>query len=413
MRTILYLAIIIITILLIFSINFYRDLLSPGVVIHIPWLFSLVILSFSGFDFESDNVNFLFYIVGILCFCFGFFVIVQRRRNRLPIIENGPLNVNFLLIKITIIIEAIIIVVYGIYLFRFANNYFSYNLYFSLKMNSSIINPLFRVMMGYLNFFIFTFTALLVYLADRKSLQGHKILLLLQILLALISSFYSLGRSSILIYAIVVIGCHVLFSNLNNRKIISLFILISIVGSAFFTIYNGAKYPYIFETESFIPFMFQSITGYTSGGIVAFLKWLEGPRQLLYGENTFRFLFALLDALGYEVDVPLLTNSFTRLSEVSSTNVYTVHYFYARDFGLAYALLIQIALGMLNGVLYIKSRGRSPFWGFLFVLSLYPLVMQSFQDQYLSLTSTWIQFIFHSILIFRSGIFIKKSLDDR
>jgi oligosaccharide repeat unit polymerase len=74
------------------------------------------------------------------------------------------------------------------------------------------------------------------------------------------------------------------------------------------------------------------------------------------------------------------------------TNVYTVYQPYFLDFSYVGVVLIQFFLGLLHGHIYKRAVSGSAFFVTLYGLSLYPLVMQFFQDQYLNLLSTWVQF---------------------
>ena len=66
------------------------------------------------------------------------------------------------------------------------------------------------------------------------------------------------------------------------------------------------------------------------------------------------------------------------------TNVYTVYKFYITDFGLYGGLCVFIIIGFLHTLLYVKARTGSKFGTYLFALTIYPLIMVIFDDQYSS-----------------------------
>jgi len=84
------------------------------------------------------------------------------------------------------------------------------------------------------------------------------------------------------------------------------------------------------------------------------------------------------------------------------TNVYTVYQPYIKDFGLVGGSLVLFVLGFLHALLYRRATVRNPHttYVFLFALSLFPLVMQAFQDMYFSLLSLWIQYGTWAVVLF-------------
>lgn len=134
---------------------------------------------------------------------------------------------------------------------------------------------------------------------------------------------------------------------------------------------------------------------YLLGGITAFdhvLNNVAGGDDL--GSNTFRSVLAVLLALGFDLDAPALIKEYVHIPV--PTNVYTVFHPYYLDFGVAFLFFFQFLFGALHQFLYGKARSGSR-WGMLiFAVSVYPLLMQWFQDQYFSLATTF--FVFFVLL---------------
>src|SRR5438128_12375967 len=105
----------------------------------------------------------------------------------------------------------------------------------------------------------------------------------------------------------------------------------------------------------------------------------------------FRTIFAVFNKIGFEIEVPPLIKEYQYTPFAS--NVYTVYQPYFDDFSVFGILLIQFFLGLFHGFLYKKIESRKPIYIILYSISLYPLFMQFFQDQYFNLLSTWIQYI--------------------
>ncbi len=151
---------------------------------------------------------------------------------------------------------------------------------------------------------------------------------------------------------------------------------------------------------------------YLLGGITAFQEIFSSSNHLEYGDNTFRTIYAILAALGFDVEVKGVLQEYVYIP--SPTNVYTVFQPYFKDFGIYFALFMQFLFGMMHAVLYGFSKQKNPVAILLYSLSMYPLFMQWFQDQYFSLMSSWLFFvILLSLPFFNMTVWIRKSHSDR
>jgi oligosaccharide repeat unit polymerase len=150
----------------------------------------------------------------------------------------------------------------------------------------------------------------------------------------------------------------------------------------------------------------QSFQSYLLGPLAA-LDWLmRQDLSVTMGDNTLRSAYAIYAALDNEQTriVPLVRDF---VSVGVEANVYTLYDPYLRDFGAVGALLFTSVLGVIHGWLYRMTRnGGNPVWVLAYALSLYPLLMQFFQDQYVSLLSSWAQY---GALLIVIGILATKS----
>jgi oligosaccharide repeat unit polymerase len=133
----------------------------------------------------------------------------------------------------------------------------------------------------------------------------------------------------------------------------------------------------------------QTFSVYMLGGVTAFDQ-VSGTVDMwaLSGENTFRTFFAVLSSMGFNVEVVRKVKEYIFIPE--PTNVYSVFYPYANDFGLIGAVLMMFVLGAMHGVLRRGALRGDPRFVILNGFALYPLAMQFFQDQYVSLLTIWI-----------------------
>lgn len=134
---------------------------------------------------------------------------------------------------------------------------------------------------------------------------------------------------------------------------------------------------------------------YAVGALPAFDAFIHGGHEWGWGAYTFRTPLAVLSHLGVPVGVVPLIQEYEFVP--FPTNVYTVYHPYFADFGYAGLVVFPFLLGCLHGYLYRRAtRGHLPSV-LLYALSLFPLMMQFFQDQYFSLLSMWVQYV---VLIF-------------
>lgn len=140
---------------------------------------------------------------------------------------------------------------------------------------------------------------------------------------------------------------------------------------------------------------------YLLGGVAAMDVSLARDPALEWGINVFRTPLAILHALGADVPVVPLVKEYVNVP--LPTNVYTVLQPYQADFGWPGVLIFSTLFGLLHGWLYQAARAvaADPRTVIFAALAVYPLLMQCFQDQYLSLLSTWVTFFLLVMPAFR------------
>ena len=154
------------------------------------------------------------------------------------------------------------------------------------------------------------------------------------------------------------------------------------------------------------------ILAYLNGPLLAFDRFLNSDFTHTYGENTFRFFFALLYKLNIISREPVdIVKEY--LFVPYPTNVYTVFYTYVMDFGRLGTIFLIFLFGMLNSWLFYKSKSSGNHVKMLTAFSYYPLLMVFFQDQYFSLLSFWIQLWFYSLIVLKiSPIIVLRRKQD-
>lgn len=98
-------------------------------------------------------------------------------------------------------------------------------------------------------------------------------------------------------------------------------------------------------------------------------------------EHTFKFFLTIASSLHLIHYTPPPTFD-TFVQVPFPTNVYTVYKFYIADFGLYGALGTMLVIGFLHTLLYRKARTGSKLAMYFFSLTLFPLILVIFDDQY-------------------------------
>lgn len=395
------------------AMQIYKDIISPAVLCNIPWIFSIAGFIISDFYYINNSIAFLYIIIGAILFQIGYMISLsntrfRRRYEKCEIV----FNLNYRAIKIFIIFEIIVIVFLYIFLYRFISNYYFMNLYnsimFGLSKGLLVIPGFFSYARNIISIATVCFVLMYFYINENEK-KRYKRILIIQAIIATASSVAIINRTGILIYLLPILIIIIISKNLNNKPTIRYIFRFVMVFMVFFFVVTFLKYSYQFENQSLVASLLKNVLLYSSGSIAAFQKFLSGSYEYLYGKNTFRFFSALLGSINGNNSVKSIVQDVISIGVNNSyiTNVYTFYHFYAKDFGMVYALFIQFIVGGLHGASYKAMLSKKPFSVYIFSILIYPLIMQFFHDQYLSILSTWLQYLIFGGLFLRSQVFFQ------
>lgn len=142
-------------------------------------------------------------------------------------------------------------------------------------------------------------------------------------------------------------------------------------------------------------------------------KYINTPLQKKdEGMRSLRFFYVLADKAGI---IKVDPQDFNLLDEFLfipyPVNVYTFYNPYVRDFGFIYALIFLFMIMLWHSANFIKATliPRAFFSKIAYSYMFYPLIMVFFNDQYMSVLSTWIQlflyaYVFYGLLILLQGL---------
>jgi oligosaccharide repeat unit polymerase len=265
-----------------------------------------------------------------------------------------------------------------------------YNAWFTFKLGDSLGAYTTADLAGYVrNASVVLFLIMLTFHLGSEE-HADRRLFFLQALVTVLFSLLSGGRGAVFMVLVPGIVLYLLMRRTDNAWIMRNLGLGLVVALVVFVGYSALKYPYIAESSP--RFVWESLRDYSSGGVVAFCEWAASSPEYANGSNSLRLLHAVSSALGYDVKVQPL-----------------VYHWYAADFGVIYAVMVQGMLGFAYGITYRKvySVRGDRFWLVLYALLAFPLFMQFFMDEYASMASMWLQMGVWLWLFLRSGAFIR------
>ena len=389
----------------------HKDLINPPVILTMAWMFPFLWLVFTeGIGKGGYDVDILafYYVIGILVFCAGYYAVNKRivyDTGRFEVVDRKSMTGLF---KLFILAEAVLIAFFFYDAMKFVMGHFQYNIWFTYKWNVS---------MGYYEDFFFipylrTASRIFLCIMFVQFLQkGHdkrdtKWFLLQAVLTALLN-LMGQGRGALFSLVIPIGIIYILMRRKYSYDSIKIGMKVMAVLLIIFIVYSGMKSPYKTGEEISV---FRNIENYLCGSMVAFLDWAKEPfREWGYGLYTFRFFLAILHALGFPVTVVPMVEPYVVNINGNVGNVYTFYKWYANDFGLLYALAWQFAVGALHGAIARQTlRKRSELWLISYAISFYPLIMQFFMDEYITMLSMWLQTVFWILLFLKTKLFYRE-----
>lgn len=226
------------------------------------------------------------------------------------------------------------------------------------------------------------------------------------LVVSLFFTYLSTARTSVLFFLIVLIVPLIIERIIGFRGlIVSLAVVVFLF--IFFALMTGKGVSFDEGFSDNLNSMLDNLRSYTIAPLLALSTIVDDGSPLTFGENSFRLFLMLLNGLGVvQFELVQLNRDYAEVPDL--TNVYTVYEAYFLDFSYLGFLIPSLFL-IVHFFLYRRAIFRGGGWIFVYAASVYPLIMQFFQDQYFSLLSMWIQVCFWCWFIFR---FSGRTVDD-
>jgi len=368
----------------------YRDALYPPVLQGALWFIVtfIFILDQHSFIPVSDSLYFII-VSGVIIFSMGSYIASSGCRISKKQINDSELSYNKKVVELFFWISLLGLPVYIYKAYMFGSE----GIYDSFFMNLRDITSATDNSMS-LNFGIFMYFLPVSFISTwmltlTSSTRREKTKLYVSFLISLMYAFLTMGRAVIMLLVITMLGILLITRRISPIKAATSFGLIG----AFMFILIGALLAKGIDAEQNLAAnaisMWESFRVYLLGALPAFDVYTRQDIHGAYGENVFRTIFVIINKFYPEVTFPRLIREFVLVP--FSTNVYTIYQPYYNDFSFYGVFGIQFVVGLWHGYLYKKATSHDSYFIMLYAVFLFPLFMQFFQDQYMSLLSLWIQ----------------------
>ena len=377
----------------------FRDILYPGFLQSFVW--ATIVSLFSVFQNDFMPISFITWLViglGVIAFSMGSFISTCghspfRLYNK---VRTLPMHLpTFLLIILIILFLPVFIKkAYMFYVGGPFDNGFM-NLRYALSTNSEQTGGY-----GILKYLV----PIAFFVASQQILRvahifskREKVLAFISIVAAVTYGLLSSGRSTLIMFMLTAFSIPIVLRRIRPIRSGSVFFFVLFIFFVLHGILMGKGGSLNQSWSENIFSMLRTIETYLLSSIPALNFQLHINPD--YGiAHTFRTIFALLHAIGFDFNVKPLVKNFVGTPFL--TNVYTLYQPYYLDYGLMALPFFQFGFGFLHGALYRKATIYRPasVYIFFFSLSMCPLFLQFFNDQYFSLMSQWMQYLTYSIV---------------
>jgi oligosaccharide repeat unit polymerase len=400
-----------------------RKFMNPAVLFSFLWFVILLLHFIFSFTLLNEllplsiSTYFIFFI-GVLAFSFGSFIqtvywqkekIVKNNIEYIPNIYENQVSIILRFILLVIIVIGLPFFLEASYKIFIASNVenFFIGLRTELIYGEEDIGPL-----KYLFPFSFIVYAINLQSFLKERNQKNRILFITSFLVAITYAIFTTGRIIFLAVLVVYMGMNFIYNtNFSVKKLFLPIIIFMLIFISFGIVYGKGGSLEDSTKENIGPAA-QTTAIYMVASLNALDFDMHHQFKVYYdGNNSLRFFIKIGKTLN------LIPNS--KVNDLLTpfvyvpypTNVYTFYSPYIKDFGRFYSWLMIALFGLIHTFLYNKAIStKSLRYSLYYSIMLFPLMISFFADQYLSLTSFWLQmFFFIEGVIFLNKFFIKTN----
>lgn len=382
-----------------------KRLFYPPVLFSLTWTIILILHLFLGFTildqlYPLRLTTYLILLTGTICFSVGSFIVmnyiqVNNPSEPLPDFRSQEtISLSLRIIFLGIVVVGLPFYIQAAYRVFLASNIDSFFIGLRIELSYGDEDIGITKYLTSLSFIVF---AINYYVLLKQKNNLNVFLVIVSFIVAVVYSVFTTGRT----YYFIIFSIYLGINYILNKKFLLKKYLLLLLASFLVFMFLGIIYNKGGSKEDTLVENFHSSAKTTSiylvSSLSAFDIELKNHATAKYpGENTLLFFVKGLQKLNFLPN----TKAGTLLSEFVfvpyPTNVYTVYSPYIRDFGKIYAWLMIALFGALHTFLFYRAaKIRNLRYTLYYSFLLYPLLMSFFQDQYLSLLSTWLQLIFY------------------
>lgn len=400
----LYFVIAILSLMLVLSIIFYKDIMSPAVIMLVPWLIAFGLLRFSDFYYQHKSPTFSYMLGGIILFqiCFGIgYLIVNQRRFKSKILKKSPsydnLLIDFKKLVITSVIETMLLMYYQFKLIRGSNPILLFEYVHQITIA------------------LFALCLIIYFCQPNRKTRNRQALFIQGVPFVIGLTLNTNGRAAYFQVGFLLLFSYLTFHKYNNKLIFKRLVQMLFVFFGLF-VYVAIRKHHIqsgLGLSSTLDEATKWIIHYMSGSIVSFQLWFPQHQQFyVFGENTFRIIYAIGNRF-LDSNIPVSSTYFPFVQigpdpAADISNVYTMYYTYIVDFGVVFGIMFQGILGFVYAYVYLLKDRKSVGAVLLFSLLVYPLIMQIFGDQYVALESGYLQYFVVYLVFHKFGLLYRR-----
>lgn len=411
----IYLSFVIIVVSTIILYRFTRNFAVPGVLAGIEW--SVVYLLLFNTTLFVDQGSWIYLYVAFAIIAFQWISYVTGGKGSVKYNNICNLEIKYLNISIILVVLSLDFAYYLSNIIRIllSSDFTPLTIVYTLKY-AQLQGWLQTGLTPYFATFSFMFSSLLIVIYISQKISGNisrKLIinLIVSIILSLGFSISLMGRVYMLDFVSGVIFTLIFATDTNNKKFKKIIIIIVFTLVTVFFAYGVSKFYYRLNEMSLKQILDDTISVYVAGPLVGMQILLKNGVPTQEPKATLSFFYRLFNAFGANMPEYIRIDKLILGPTPSlNGNVFTVFYYLIIDYGYIPAFAIFCIFGAIHGLLYkAASKKGDGFFTLILTFMYYPLLMQFFDEQYLTQISKFTQIIFWSFILFKTPLVFQKN----
>ncbi len=145
------------------------------------------------------------------------------------------------------------------------------------------------------------------------------------------------------------------------------------------------------ESDLDTDFLIKTFLSYTTASVPALVLAKDDP-ALVFGYHSFRVAYLWLNKVGFAFPIVPMLSEWTPTPLLTNVYSYIKPYYY--DFGITGIFILPAIIGFINNLLFFRSQLKKQSSLILLAFFTYPLLMQTFDEQYFRWASNWVYIYF-------------------